>query len=94
MRRRCRLIMDAGGRCARCGYRRNLAALTWHHIEAAKKSFNLDAHALSNRSRAEILSEVAKCILLCANCHAEERFPELALTAMSLHNIGGRKRGR
>jgi predicted HNH restriction endonuclease len=94
MRRKYQLIMDAGGRCARCGYRRNLAALTWHHIDATKKSFNLDMRALSNRSQPEILAEVAKCILLCANCHAEAHFPELALSAMNLQNLNSRKRGR
>jgi hypothetical protein len=94
LRRKCQLIVEAGGRCTRCGYRRNLAALTWHHIEPASKSFNLDVRALSNRSSAEIQSEVGKCVLLCANCHAEEHFPGLTASAMGLENIRGRRRGR
>lgn len=80
--RKRQLIVEAGGRCTRCGYRRNLAALAWHHLDPATKSFSLDVRTLSNRSQAEIHSELAKCILLCANCHAEEHFPELASAAI------------
>ncbi len=61
----------------RCGYSRNLAALAWHHLDPRDKRFNLDLRVMSNRSQAEITLEVRKCILLCANCHAETHFPEL-----------------
>lgn len=83
LRRKCLLIAEAGGRCTRCGYSRNLAALTWHHADPAKKSFNLDMRALSNRSDGEVRTEPAKCVLLCANCHAEEHFPDLAAASTS-----------
>ena len=66
-----------GGRCTRCGYDRNLAALVWHHLEPADKKFSLDLRALSNRSLDEVLREAAKCTVLCANCHAETHFPHL-----------------
>lgn len=94
LRRKWQLIVAAGGRCTRCGYRKNLAALTWHHIDPAGKSFNLDVRALSNRSHAEIEAEVTKCILLCANCHAETHFPELTPAAMEVKNVNGRIGGR
>ncbi|WP_449427111.1 hypothetical protein [Rhodanobacter umsongensis] len=93
LQRKWQLIMEAGGRCTRCGYRRNLAALTWHHIDPAMKSFNLDVRAISNRSHADVQAEVAKCVLLCANCHAEEHFPSLTSAAVHAENIKGRKRG-
>jgi hypothetical protein len=80
IRRKMELIGEAGGCCTRCGYRKNVAALTWHHVEPSGKRFNLDVRALSNRSEADIRLELAKCILLCANCHAEEHFPSLALS--------------
>jgi hypothetical protein len=79
LERKTRLVEAAGGCCVRCGYRRNLAALAWHHIDPGRKSFNLDLRALSNRGEEEIQAEVAKCILLCANCHAEEHFPALCI---------------
>ncbi|WP_460821689.1 hypothetical protein [Lysobacter olei] len=77
MSRKIELIASAGGRCTKCGYHRNLAALTWHHTDPSTKRFNLDVRALSNRRREDIHAELAKCVLLCANCHAEEHFPEL-----------------
>src|SRR5690554_6294020 len=77
LRRKLELIDEAGGRCTRCGYRRNAAALTWHHLEPSDKRFNLDVRALSNRCETDIRTELAKCVLLCANCHAEEHFPLL-----------------
>jgi hypothetical protein len=72
------LLAAAGGRCTRCGYGRNLAALTWHHLDPERKKFSLDLRSLSNRSIDEIHAELAKCIVLCANCHAETHFPHLA----------------
>jgi len=73
------LIGEAGGACTRCGYDRNLAALTWHHLDPAAKSFHLDLRSLSNRTARAIRRELAKCILLCANCHAEAHFPSLRI---------------
>jgi len=75
LRRKLALMAEFGGRCMRCGYDRNHAALTWHHIDRASKGFELDMRSLSNRSETEIQNEVRKCMLLCANCHAEEHFP-------------------
>lgn len=75
--RKLELIVACGGKCNRCGYNRNLAALTWHHLDPALKTFNLDARSLSNRNRVVIDDELRKCVLLCTNCHAETHFPEL-----------------
>jgi hypothetical protein len=73
------LIEDMGKQCGRCGYNQNYAALEFHHKEPAKKSFQLDLRALSNRKWERILEEAKKCELLCANCHAEEHNPNCAL---------------
>ena len=73
------MLACAGSACVRCGYSRNLAALTWHHRVPAEKSFQLDLRNLSNRSQAAIRAELVKCDLLCANCHAETHFPHLAV---------------
>ena len=80
--RKLALIGKSGGRCNACGYCKNLAALTWHHVNPEAKSFELDLRSLSNRSDKAIEAEASKCILLCANCHAEEHFPHLTLTTM------------
>ena len=94
IRRKRALVEIAGGRCSRCGYRKNLAALTWHHASPAQKSFTLDVRSLSNRSQGEIDAEIAKCVLLCANCHAEVRFPDLDLMATGSAKENGRRSGR
>lgn len=75
LRRKLALVAERGGRCERCGYRKNYAALAWHHIDPDQKSFELDLRAMSNRSDEALASEAAKCRLLCANCHAEVHHP-------------------
>jgi hypothetical protein len=38
------------GRLGECGYNRNYSILEFHHVESAKKSFQLDLRSLSNRN--------------------------------------------
>jgi transposase-like protein len=64
------LVLEAGGRCELCGYDRCVAALQFHHLDRATKRFALSQEGVS-RSMAEARDEAAKCVLLCANCHAE-----------------------
>ena len=75
--RKLELVTEAGGKCTRCGYDRNLAALTWHHVDPGTKRFQLDLRSLSNRSQREIRTELEKCVLVCANCHAEIHAPAM-----------------
>ena len=64
------LVEEAGGRCALCGYDSCVAALHFHHLDPAAKHFTLSRRG-ATRSRAEARAEARKCVLLCANCHAE-----------------------
>ena len=64
------LVDEAGGRCHACGYDRLSAALHFHHVDPATKEFGLSARGLS-RGLERARREAAKCVLLCANCHAE-----------------------
>lgn len=64
------LVAEAGGRCVVCGYDRWIGALEFHHVDASKKSFALSREGVT-RSIAKARAEAAKCVLLCANCHAE-----------------------
>lgn len=64
------LVGEAGGACLLCGYDRYAGALQFHHLDPAAKTFGLASRGLA-RSLAKARIEVAKCVLLCANCHAE-----------------------
>jgi transposase-like protein len=73
VRRRARvratLLAEAGGRCVLCGYDGHPAALQFHHLDPATKAFNLRDG--DTRSMARMREEARKCVLLCANCHAQ-----------------------
>ena len=63
------LVAEAGGRCAVCGFDGYLGALQFHHRDRAAKAFAL-SHQGVTRSLLAARAEAAKCVLLCANCHA------------------------
>jgi hypothetical protein len=73
IRRRARvraiLIEEAGGRCAACGYSAHHAALQFHHLDPTSKAFTLRDG--DTRSLERMREEARKCVLLCANCHAQ-----------------------
>lgn len=79
-----RLVKEAGGGCALCGYDRNQGALHFHHLDPAtkllevSKSISLPVEALCDEAR--------KCILLCSNCHAEV---ESGAVELPLEFLGG-----
>jgi hypothetical protein len=64
------LVAEMGGRCAMCGYDRCEAALEFHHMDPAQKSFTLSLQGVT-RSLEAARAEARKCVLLCATCHAE-----------------------
>lgn len=82
IQRKLHFVKQLGGKCSVCGYETNLAALVFHH--SGGKEFKLDARSLSNRKLAPVLKEVAKCKLMCHNCHAELHFPYLDLAKLSI----------
>jgi transposase-like protein len=64
------LVADAGGACQLCGYDRFAGALEFHHLDPSEKAFAIADRGLA-RSLEQARAEVAKCVLVCANCHAE-----------------------
>jgi transposase/DNA-directed RNA polymerase subunit RPC12/RpoP len=64
------LVAEAGGRCARCGYAACQAALHFHHLDPAQKRLVVSAYG-QGLGLEVLRAEAAKCVLLCANCHAE-----------------------
>ena len=61
--------------CSICGYNKNSAALVFHHIEPKNKKFNITLKNCMIKNIEELQEEAAKCMLLCANCHAELHYP-------------------
>ena len=64
-----KLINSKGGCCNLCGYNKCYDALHFHHVDPATKEFVI----AGNHARAWelLIKEVDKCVLVCANCHAE-----------------------
>jgi transposase len=80
------LIAEAGGRCAACGYDVHPGALQFHHVDPATKAFTLRDG--ETRSLARMREEARKCVLLCANCHAEVEGGVTDLLVTSDHERG------
>ncbi len=59
-----------GGKCRRCGWQGNQAALQFHHLNPEEKDFIIGS--VANKKWEFIKQELTKCILLCSNCHAIE----------------------
>jgi transposase-like protein len=78
------LVAEFGGRCALCGYDRSPAALEFHHLDPAAKSFSVGQQGFG-RSLARLRAEASKCVLLCSNCHAEVEHGTVTL----VHGAGG-----
>ena len=64
-----RLVAEAGGQCAVCGFDAYLGALQFHHRDPSQKAFSLSRQGVT-RSLSAARAEARKCVLLCANCHA------------------------
>lgn len=65
-----KLVDHFGGKCQMCGYDKSYSALQFHHPNN-DKSFGI-ANGGITRAYNIVLKEAEKCVLICANCHAEE----------------------
>jgi hypothetical protein len=79
LERKKKLIELAGGECCDCGYKKNISALEFHHLNPEGKSFGIDLRKCSNLQWNKLVEEVKKCVLICANCHRERHNPDLIL---------------
>lgn len=55
--------------CADCGENFPPHVMDFDHREPSTKSFNLGGSTAMLKSRAALLEEIAKCDIVCANCH-------------------------
>ncbi len=57
-----------GGKCEVCGQMPHPCAMQFHHSDPRSKRINVAR--LRFKAFEELLPELDKCVLLCANCHA------------------------
>lgn len=60
--------------CVKCGYKKCQAALEFHHRDVNDKEFGISKRLNGKMCKltAELLTELEKCDVLCANCHKLE----------------------
>ena len=58
--------------CVKCGYKDNPVALDFNHTNPLEKSFNINNNY--NMTWEKVEQEIAKCEVLCANCHRIHTF--------------------
>lgn len=66
------LVEYKGGMCVECGYNKCEGALQFHHLDTNEKDFDLSMIKPNKMPMSDLYKEVDKCVLLCANCHAEK----------------------
>lgn len=66
-----KLVELYGGKCILCGYSSSIRGLHFHHLNPGNKEYNISQGVSIGKDNNEILDECSKCVLLCANCHAE-----------------------
>lgn len=70
-RKKIELVKYKGGECERCGYKKCIDALEFHHKDPNEKDFTISGKSWSFE---RLKKESDKCILVCSNCHKEIHF--------------------
>ena len=61
-------IKYLGGKCHNCGFTGNRACFDFHHVDGKDHQWT----KLRLKSWDKVITELDRCILLCANCHRLE----------------------
>lgn len=65
-----RAVDYMGRSCVGCGRQGPVAIFEFHHLDATTKDFGISEGGIIRRW-GSIVAELAKCVMLCANCHRE-----------------------
>ena len=60
------LSIYGSSECSLCGYKKNVAALSFHHLDPKDKD-----NTVPKTSKSKLSNEISKCILVCERCHVE-----------------------
>ena len=56
--------------CFLCGYDQHARSLDFHHLDPSKKEMAISQFmSIARISEEDLLEEIGKCVVLCANCH-------------------------
>ena len=69
-RRKLKAVSHMGSTCYACGRDGPAAMFEFHHWNADEKDFGLSESGIPH-SWSRVIAELAKCVMLCANCHRE-----------------------
>lgn len=69
-------ILKHNKTCVDCQKSWPYYVMHFDHREPQNKQFSIGKAAVLKRSKKEILKEISKCDLVCANCHAERTWGE------------------
>jgi predicted HNH restriction endonuclease len=69
-RLKARAVAYMGDACSGCGRAGHQAIFEFHHRKPSEKEFGITSDGIPRRW-GRILAELAKCVMLCANCHRE-----------------------
>ncbi|HSK73379.1 MAG TPA: hypothetical protein VK892_16885 [Pyrinomonadaceae bacterium] len=65
--------LKKGLSCERCS-ESHPATLQFHHLDPKEKEFSIGMYRHGRFSKERLLKEIAKCEVICANCHAREHW--------------------
>lgn len=78
--RRAEALEMLGGKCVKCG---NLDGLEVDHVDRCKKELSFERMVVVSRQR--FLAELAKCQLLCGECHDRKSIEEAGHNSRDIH---------
>ena len=73
--------------CADCGVRYPRYVMDFDHRDPAAKRYSIGRDGLSKLTVQEFLSEVAKCDVVCANCHRTRTYARRAALGRQDSNL-------
>jgi hypothetical protein len=81
------ISLKAGKPCTDCKRVYHPAAMQWDHLPGTEKVASI-ANLAKHGNREAVLAEIAKCELVCANCHAIRTWERLIEEPASVAQVG------
>ena len=88
-RTKARAVDLMGGECFGCGFSGLSAVYDFHHWDADEKEFGIAQDGIPRRW-VDVVAELEKCVMLCANCHREVHAGVRTISADAPRSRGGR----